>query len=135
MARITPWLSRAVLLVAALLLGLIGSKFIVDPVGAAAQSTMTLGTPLAVTNMRASFGAFPLGSSIFTLICLFSARRMIGLYFVMTIIGAALAARLFGVAADGTLFESLRLIGVETLLLLLSGAALYLELEQPSRTV
>jgi hypothetical protein len=129
MAKFTPWFSRAVLAAALLLLALISQKFILDPVGAASASTMTLGSPLAITNMRASFGAFPLACSIFTLICLLSAhRRITGLYFVVTVIGTVLVVRLFGVVQDGTLIESLRVLGAETVLVTLSGAALYLEL-------
>jgi hypothetical protein len=52
-----PWVSRAVLLAALVVLTLIGRKFIGDPVGAAADSNIVLNSPLAVTNMRASFGA------------------------------------------------------------------------------
>jgi hypothetical protein len=129
MAKFTLWFSRAVLVVATLLLALISQKFILDPVGAASASTMTLGSPLAITNMRASFGAFPLACSIFTLICLLSAhRRITGLYFVVTVIGTALVVRLFGVVQDGTLVESLRVLGAEAALVTLSGAALYMEL-------
>jgi hypothetical protein len=129
MANFTPWFSRAVLAVATVLLALISQKFIIDPVGAASASMMALGSPLAITNMRASFGAFPLACSIFTLICLVSPqRRTTGLYFVVTVIGTALAVRLFGVAKDGTLIESLRVLGAEAALVILSGTALYMEL-------
>jgi Domain of unknown function (DUF4345) len=129
MKKLTPWFSRAVLVAAILVLALISRKFITDPVGAAAASTMTLGSPLAITNMRASFGAFPLGCAIFILICLVSAhRRLIGLYFVATIIGTALVVRLFGVATDGTLVESLRVLAAEATLVVLSAAAIFGEL-------
>jgi hypothetical protein len=128
MAKFIPWFSRAVLVVATLLLALISRKFITDPVGAAAASAMTLDSPLAITNLRA-FGAFPLGCAIFTLICLLSAhRRITGLSFVTTIIGTALAVRLLGAVADGTLIESIRLLVIEAVLVSLSGAALYMEL-------
>ena len=123
-ARLAPWFSRLVLLAAMLLLAFIGLKFIGDPAGAAAVSSTVLGSPLAVTNMRASFGAFPLGSALFVLFCLLGAGRRIGLVFVATVMGTALAARIFGVLVDGTLAESLRLILVEALLLCLCGAAL-----------
>jgi hypothetical protein len=46
----------------------------------------------------------------------------------MTVIGTALAVRLFGVAKDGTLIESLRVLGAEAALVILSGTALYMEL-------
>jgi hypothetical protein len=75
MTKFMPWFSRAVLLLATLVLALISRKFITDPVGAATASTMTLDSPLAITNMRASFGAFPLGCAIFTLTCLVLAKQ------------------------------------------------------------
>ena len=129
MAKFTPWLSKAVLVLATLVLALIARKFIADPVGAAAASTMTLGSALAITNMRASFGAFPLGCAIFTLICLLSSRRRInGLSFVATLVGTALAVRLFGVVADGTFIQSARVLAAEAGLVSLSGLALYAEL-------
>jgi hypothetical protein len=119
-----PWISRAVLLAALIVLALISRKFIGNPLDAAAASNMTLGSPLAVTNMRASFGAFPLGCALFVLVCLVtSSLRKTGLAFVALIVGTALAVRIFGVVADGTLAESLRVLIAETVLLGLSLAA------------
>jgi len=123
-ARITPWISRAVLLAALTVLTLISRKFIGHPVDAAAASGITLGSRLAVTTMRASFGAFPLGCALFVLVCLLTASlRRTGLVFVVLIVGTALVVRLFGVFADGTLAESLRLLIAETVLFGLSLAA------------
>jgi hypothetical protein len=141
MLKFAPWFSRLVLLAATFVLAMIGRKFILDPVGAAAASNMTLGSPLAITNLRASFGAFPLGCAIFVLICLLSAgRRVTGLTFVATIVGTALVVRLFGIATDGTLSDSLRVLIAEGMLLTLSIAAIFAELtagtsvrEQPRR--
>ena len=122
--RIVPWISRAVLLAAITVLSLISRKFIGHPVDAAAASDMTLGSPLAITNMRASFGAFPLGCALFVLVCLVtSSLRKTGLIFVALIVGTALVVRVFGVVADGTLAESLRVLIAETVLLGLSLAA------------
>jgi hypothetical protein len=119
-----PWISRAVLLAAITVLALISRKFIGHPVDAAAASDMTLGSPLAITNMRASFGAFPLGCALFAAVCLLtSSLRKTGLVFVALIVGTALAVRVFGVVADGTLAESLRVLIAETVLLGLSVAA------------
>src|SRR5581483_8081602 len=93
-------------------------------VDAAAASNITLGSKLAITTMRASFGAFPLGCALFVAVCLFtSSLRKTGLVFVALIVGTALAVRLFGVVADGTLAESLRVLIAETVLLGLSLAA------------
>jgi len=122
--RVAPWISRAVLLFAVTVLALISRKFIGHPVDAAATSGITLGSPLAITNMRASFGAFPLGCALFVLVCLFtSSLRKTGLVFVALIVGTALAVRIFGVLADGTFAESLRVLIAETVLLGLSLAA------------
>ena len=122
--RVIPWVSRAVLLAALTVLTLISRKFIGHPVDAAAASNITLGSPLAITTMRASFGAFPLGCALFVLICLAtSSLRKTGLVFVALIVGTALAVRLFGVVADGTLAESVHLIIPETVLLALSLVA------------
>jgi hypothetical protein len=122
--RIIPWISRAVLLAALVVLALIGHKFIGDPVGAATASDMTLGSPLAITNMRASFGAFPLGCALFVLICLVtSGLRRTGLAFVALIIGTALAVRIFGTLADGSFSQSVHLLVAETVMLSFSLAA------------
>ena len=122
--KVVPWISRAILLLALVVLTLIGRKFIGNPVEAAATSGITLGSPLAVTNMRASFGAFPLGCALFILVCLLtSGLRRTGLVFVALIVGTALAVRIFGIVADGTLAESMRVTVAESVLLCLSLAA------------
>jgi len=122
--RIVPWISRAVLLAAITVLSLISRKFIGHPVDAAAASDMTLGSPIAITNMRASFGAFPLGCALFVLVCLVtSSLRKTGLIFVALIVGTALVVRVFGVVADGTFAESLWVLIAETVLLGLALAA------------
>lgn len=122
--RVMPWVSRAVLLAALTVLTLISRKFISHPVDAAAASNMTLDSPLAITNMRASFGAFPLGCALFVLFCLAtSSLRATGLVFVALIVGTALVVRIFGVVADGTLAESLHVLIAETVLLGLSLGA------------
>ena len=118
------WVSRAVLLAALVILTLIGRKFIGDPVGAAADSNMALNSALAVTNMRASFGAFPLGCALFVLVCLLTpSLRRTGLVFVALIVGTALVVRIFGIVADGTFAESLRVLIAETVLLVASLVA------------
>jgi hypothetical protein len=58
------------------------------------------------------------------LVCLVtSSLRKTGLAFVALIVDTALAVRIFGVVADGTLAESLRVLIAETVLLGLSLAA------------
>jgi hypothetical protein len=119
------WLARIALLLATLILAAIARKNILDPAAAAAASSMALQSPLAYTNMRASFGAFPLGCAVFTLTCL-TRRRLyaIGLYFVLALIGTALLIRGYGVIVDGTIEPSLRVLVAESVIFLLSAAAL-----------
>ena len=58
------------------------------------------------------------------LVCLVtSSLRKTGLVFVALIVGTALVVRIFGVVADGTLAESLRVLIAETVLLGLSLGA------------
>lgn len=122
--RVIPWISRAVMVAALVVLTLISRKFIGHPVDAARASDITLASPLAITNMRASFGAFPLGCALFLLVCLAtSSLRKTGLVFVMLIVGTALVVRIFGIVTDGTFAESLRVLTAETVLLALSLAA------------
>jgi hypothetical protein len=116
-----------VLFGAAMLLISIGLKFITNPVGAGAASGIVLTSPLAHTNMRASFGAFPLAGGLIAFSCLLSSRRhLIGLSVTATTIGTALAVRIFGVIADGTLGPSIVVLVAESVLLAFCGAAIVL---------
>ena len=142
MRNFVPWFSRLVLLAVAYVLAMVGRKLILDPVGTAAAYNMTLGSALAITNMRASFGAFPLGGAAFALLCMVSAeRRLTGLYFVALVIGSALIVRVFGVVADGTFSGSLQKLITEGTILMFSVMAIFAELiarnsfrESPGRT-
>jgi hypothetical protein len=123
--------SRFVLLAATLVLAMIGRKFIADPVAAGAASNISLGSALAATNMRASFGAFPLGCAIIAFVCLISIRRhLAGLTFVATIIGTVLAVRIFGIVSDGSLAESVWVLSAEGVLLTLSLVGILAELSR-----
>lgn len=118
--RLAVWAARLALAASGLVLLLVGSKFIGDPVSAAAASHTSLGSPVAVTNMRASFGAFPLGIALVALLSLISRRRhLAGLAVVATILGTVIAVRIFGILTDGTFSESLTVLGAETVLFLL----------------
>lgn len=145
-SRHSIWLNRLVLLSASALLGLVGQKFIVDPVGSAGASGILLGSAVAITNMRASFGAFPLACGLIAFSCLISSRRhFAGLLLIATIIGVALAVRVYGVLTDGTLMASLRVLLAEGTLFSLAVVSILGELrkrrtdpadvaDQPSRS-
>ena len=125
LSRIAPWLARIVLAGAAFILAMIARKFIADPVGAAAASQIHLGSALAMTNMRASFGAFPLGCALVAAGSLASSRfHLSGLVTVATVIGSALVVRLAGVVSDGTFAQSRTVLSAEAGLLLFSLLAI-----------
>jgi hypothetical protein len=126
--RVIPWFNRLVLLAATLIFALIGIRYITDPLGAAAATDISLGSALAVSTMRVGFGAFPLGCALIALACLVSPLRLhIGLSFVATIFGVALAVRVFAILDDGTLQQSLALLSAEAILLTLSIIGLIAE--------
>ena len=126
--RFTPWLNRLILSAATLIFTLIGVKYITDPVRAAASFNISLGSAAAVTSMRVGFGAFPVGFAIIVASCLVSTSRLLlGLYFVVTIIGVATAARVLGIVVDGAAPESVFLLRPEVALLALSVIGVVLE--------
>jgi hypothetical protein len=79
-------------------------------------------------------GGFPLACSLFTSFCLISPRRVTtGLAFVATLVAVVLVVRVFGVAVDGTVHESMRLVRAETILLALFTIGLFLDFAKRRR--
>lgn len=118
--RFAPWLTRLILVPPTVIFALIASRYIAHPVETGATIGLAFNSALEVTIIRVGFGAFPLGCSIFTLSCLISKRRLrTGLGFVETIIGVALAVRIFGMLADGTVRQNIGLVRAEVVLLVL----------------
>ena len=127
--RITRWFNRFVLLAATLIFAVIGTRYSIDPVGAAAATGISLGSALAVSTMRVGFGAFPLGCALVAFACLISPRRLpTGLSFVAAIFGVALAVRVLAILDDGTLTQSLSLLSAETILLTLAIVGLVVDM-------
>ena len=123
--RISPWFTRLVLLSATSLFAMIGRKYVFDPVAAVRNAGIVLNTPMALTTVRASFGAFPLACAVSVLVCLLSARRnRIGLWFIAVLIGIVLAVRLYGIVVDGTLRESQPVLIAELVLFSIAVVAL-----------
>lgn len=134
--KFAPWLTRLILVPPAIIFALIASRYIVHPAEAAATVGISLNTPLAATITRIGFGAFPLGCSLFSLSCLISIKRVLtGLAFVTIMIGVALVVRVYGTIIDGTIRESLGLIGAETVLLVLSVTGAVIETRRRKRSL
>ena len=133
LAAHAPWLGKLALAAAAFIFTMIARKFILDPVGSAAASQTHLDAPIAITNMRASFGAFPLGCAIVALGSLTTRRyHLAGLTMTASVIGSALVVRVAGILADGTFMESRFVLAAESLLLVLTLIAIFAELASRS---
>ena len=129
--KAAPWLSRLVLLPPTIIFALIAARYIVHPVSSGAAQGIVLPPGLGVTIARVGLGGFPLGCSIFLGTCLLSSRRLItGLTFVAIMVSVVLAVRLFGMAADSTVQDNLKLVHAEVGLLVVTGLGLLIELSR-----
>lgn len=116
------------LLAVTVIFTLIGFNFLTNPVGATAPFKIYLGSAAAVTNMRVGFGAFPIAFALIALVCLVSeGRLLVGLYFVVAIVGIVTAVRIVGLQIDGAAAETLKVLRPELVLLTLSTISLFLE--------
>jgi ABC-type dipeptide/oligopeptide/nickel transport system permease subunit len=125
-----PWLVRVILAVPTLLFIRIGEKFVIDPLQVAAGSDMELGSPAAVTDIRA-FGAMFLAVAALTLLSIFSTRRLLaGLVLVAFVIGFVTAARVLGAVVDGAAPETVLKLGPEVVLLVASVIGVLIEMRR-----
>jgi uncharacterized protein DUF4345 len=127
-SRFAPWINRLVLAGATFVFAMIGLRYVSDPVHAAAETGVSLGSALALTTTRVGSGAFPLGFAIFTFACLVSTRRLLtGVSLVAIVITTAIVVRLIGLAVDGPDPASNRLFIPEAIMLLLAATGIVLE--------
>ncbi len=116
-----------VLGIGALLFIMLGLRDIVGPLAVAAGTNTTLGSPDAVTVVRATGGAF-LGIAIALVYCLAAEGRLLpGLALLATIITWVAGVRLVGVIVDGPGPFTLKLLTPEIILAALSAGAVMLE--------
>jgi hypothetical protein len=119
--KLSPWLSRLIILAVASLFTMISLKFVFNPQQAAADSGIIIEPGLGFTNTRAGFGGFPLGFAAILVFCLFSARRLLAaLSSIVTVASVILAVRLYGAAQDATFGLSAHLLIPETALLIIA---------------
>jgi hypothetical protein len=101
-ASIAPWLSRLVTIPPALIMILIGVRFITDPVHGVAGTGVSLSTPEAVTDTRV-IGALALTIAGVLASMLVSRRRLRAAHaLVVGLMALILAIRMFGFSVDGT---------------------------------
>ena len=127
--RYAAWLERLCLAAPTLLFLRIGWKYLSDPAETAARSRIVLGSPEAVTDMRA-FGAIFLAFAAIALVSLVSTRRLLtGSMVIALVLGCAIVARALGIVADGAAPETTFKLIAEVVLLL-AIAAIWLELRR-----
>jgi hypothetical protein len=118
-------IGQVVLSVAALLLILIGRKYIVDPMGAAASSGIALPSSLGLTNMRAGVGGFTLGLGIISGLSAWSRSMLVsGLRTLLVVVGIVFVVRVGGSLVDGTVAQSAHILIPEALIIAASLGAL-----------
>jgi hypothetical protein len=126
--KLSPWISRVIILAVAGLFTMISAKFVLHPLQAAADSGITVQSAIGTTNTRAGFGGFPLGFAAILIYCLFSSRRLLAaLASVATVAAVILAVRLFGAAQDATWTQSAHLLIPETAIFIISLLAAAME--------
>lgn len=126
--RLASWVGAIVMLASVVILTLIGTRYLVDPVRAAAELQTSFASPAGVTSMRIGFGAFPLALAAILAACLLAPRRRLaGLAIVATVMGLAALARVVGIAIDGPAAESIRLLRPEVAMLALSSGCAAVE--------
>jgi hypothetical protein len=129
--KLSPWLSRLIIVAVAGLFTMISLKFVFDPRAAAANSGIFIEPGLGYTNTRAGFGGFPLGFAVILIFCLFSSRRLLAaLSSIATVAAVILAVRLFGAAQDATFSQSAHLLIPEALLLVISLLGAVMEMKR-----
>jgi hypothetical protein len=101
-ASVAPWLSRLVTIPPALIMALIGIRFISDPIHSVAATGLTLSTPEAITDTRV-IGALVLTIASVLASFVVSRRRLRAAHAVVIgLMATILAVRVFGFAVDGT---------------------------------
>jgi hypothetical protein len=101
-ARLATHFSRLILLFQGVVLTLIASRVLIDPVGSSAKQQIGLGSPLAIAVIQIGFGAFPLAAAMFVILCAISTRTLrAGLAFVLLFDLTALAVRLHAILSVG----------------------------------
>ena len=126
--KLSPWLSRLIILAVAALFAMISFKFVLDPQHAAASSGIGFISAVGTTNARAGFGGFPLGFAAILVFCLFSSRRLLpALAAIATVGGVILAVRLYGAGLDGTFSASAHLLIPEAAIVVVSLLGVLME--------
>jgi hypothetical protein len=125
--RRSIWFSRFILGATSLLYLRIAIEYSFDPVGSVSPQSVTLGSSDAMSILR-GFGAVFFGLAFILLACLVAERRLLaGLAFLVTIATPIAAVRIMGLAIDGPVPFTFKVLPPEVLIVVLSASAFFLE--------
>ena len=88
--------------------------------------------PSALTDVRANYGGFQIGTGLFMLWCLPRQRRRAGMLLALLLAAAITMSRVIGLALDGEVISPLRSALVVEIVLTLASLAIYVRMP-PSR--
>ncbi len=132
--KFSPRISKAILLPPTAILIMVGLRNLAHPEVQAAERGIAFTNPLGATIYRVGFAGFPLGCAAFIAYCLGANRRTLtGLIFTTLFNGVVLAARIFGMAVDSTVEQSLPLVKGEIVVVAISLVGITVEIGRRSR--
>jgi hypothetical protein len=131
--KFSPWMSKAILLPPTAILTMVGVRNLAHPEEQAAERGIAFTNPLGATIYRVGFAGFPLGCAAFIAYCLRTNQRTLtGLIFAALFNGVVLAVRIFGMAADSTVQQSLPLVKGEIVVVIISLVGITIEIGRRS---
>jgi hypothetical protein len=123
--RLAPHASRIVLVLAAILLARIGSRYIIDPAGALKPDGIAVLSEHATTVARVGLGAFPLAIAIYALgSVLVSRALMAATSLIAVVMATALVVRITEIVGHGGIAGNPGPLIGESVFLVLSSVAL-----------
>ena len=131
--KFSSWISKFILLPPTAILTMVGVRNLAHPEVQAAERGIAFTNPLGATIYRVGFAGFPLGCAGFIAYCLRTNRRTLtGLIFSAMFNGVVLAVRLFGMAVDSTVQQSLPLVKGEIVVVVTSLVGITFEVGRRS---
>ena len=131
--KFSPWISKFILLPPSAILIMVGVRNLAHPEEQAAERGLAFTNPLGATIYRVGFAGFPLGCAAFLAFCLRTNQRTLtGLIFSALFNGAVLAVRIFGMAVDSTVQQSVPLVKGEIVVVAISLVGITIEIGRRS---
>jgi len=126
--RLSPWITRLILLFPATIFVRIGVRGVANIAAAIGERGLVFTSGNGATIARVGFGAFPLACGLFILGCMvFESCLPAALGLVLTMDVLVLIVRVVGMYADSSVAENMHLVRAEVLLFFLTSAGIVIE--------